>query len=119
MNIFNNNFDHITLNKGNFIKNARSEYACLVLTPDTDPNKTALSFTRSLGDFYMKTYGVSYLPDVKCYDLRELKGMNQLYPGDIAGLLILGSDGLWDCYKFEDLFCHLLENRIYYYILYR
>lgn len=108
--IFNNSFGRITKNKGNFIKNARSEYACLVLTPDEDINKTALSFTRSLGDFYMKTYGVTCLPSVNCYDLRELKGMKQLYPGDIAGLLVLGSDGLWDCYKFEDLFCHLLQN---------
>eukprot|EP01015_Nassula_variabilis_P008744 TRINITY_DN1692_c0_g1_i8.p3 TRINITY_DN1692_c0_g1~~TRINITY_DN1692_c0_g1_i8.p3 ORF type:complete len:154 (-),score=30.16 TRINITY_DN1692_c0_g1_i8:44-505(-) len=44
-----------------------------------------LAVSRALGDHFLKTYGVSCVPDIKRVELRK-----------IDKLLIIASDGLWD-----------------------
>lgn len=110
--IFSNKYGKLVVNNGICVKNVRKEFASLVLTPEDDINRNALSFTRSLGDFYMKTYGVTEIPHVNCIDLRDIQSSRPMLPGDIAGVLVIATDGLWDCYSFKELFFGLMIERI-------
>ncbi|KAK8805462.1 hypothetical protein WA158_002118 [Blastocystis sp. Blastoise] len=58
-------------NKGLYQKNIRNEWASFVMCPPTDPYYDALALTRSLGDFHLQTYGITYKPSISCIDLRE------------------------------------------------
>ena len=49
--------------RGSYYKNVRNEWATLVCTPAYSPFQDALAFTRSLGDFHLQAYGVSYVRD--------------------------------------------------------
>eukprot|EP00483_Globobulimina_turgida_P004541 UN04550 len=49
--------------------------------------------TRSLGDFYAHQFGLSYVPDVT---FNELDINNHEY------IVTVGSDGVWDCWKWDD-----------------
>ena len=44
-------------NAGVYYKNVRAEFATLVCTPAHAEYQDGLAFTRSLGDFYLHTYG--------------------------------------------------------------
>ena len=54
--------------------------------------------TRSIGDFYMHTFGVTWKPEVISVDLAE-------QCAELENLtLILASDGIWDLWEYEDVF---------------
>ena len=58
-------------------KNARGELPAILLTPDEDPTygemePQSLAMTRSIGDFYMQTFGVTWRPEVISIDLEEV-----------------------------------------------
>ena len=89
---------------GAFAKNARGDLPAVIVTPDSDPDyggmeATQLAMTRSIGDFYHQTFGVSWKPEVISVDLAD--------PG-FASLehltLILCSDGVWDLWEYEQVF---------------
>lgn len=85
-------------------KNERGDLPAILLTPDEDtaPFETmepqSLAMTRSLGDFYMHTFGVIWKPEVISIDLAE-------QCAELEHLtLILCSDGIWDLWEYEDVF---------------
>ena len=58
----------------------------------------SLAMTRSIGDFYMHTFGVTWKPEVISVDLAE-------QCAELENLtLILASDGIWDLWEYEDVF---------------
>lgn len=56
---------------GTYYKNVRSEWAALVATPPQAGFQDALAFTRSLGDFHLHSYGVSYVPETFWLDITQ------------------------------------------------
>ena len=53
--------------------------------------------TRSLGDFYLQHYGVSWEPTVSCIDLFDVASqLSQV-------TLVIASDGLWDLWQYKDV----------------
>lgn len=103
-------------NKGSFYKNVRQEYATLITTPHASLYPTALAMTRSLGDFYLNTYGVSEHPDIHLIDLEPmmdklheqfLKSEKSLHEENFSIqpmlCIVLASDGLWDNWIYEDV----------------
>ena len=59
-----------------------SEWACFLCSPLSDPYFDSLALTRTLGDFHLQTYGLTYsftlssdapryVPSISCIDLRE------------------------------------------------
>jgi len=88
---------------GAMAKNARGDLPAILLTPDEDPTygeiePQSLAMTRSIGDFYMQTFGVTWKPEVLSVDLSEVGSkLDHL-------TLILASDGVWDLWEYEDVF---------------
>jgi serine/threonine protein phosphatase PrpC len=62
--------------------------------------KVHLAITRAIGDFYAHEFGMTYEPSIKIFYPKE----NQI--------LFLASDGILDCYHYEELSRLLLENKI-------
>ena len=57
-----------------------------------------LAMTRSIGDFYMHTYGVTWKPEVRSIDLAALDDKLEHLT------LILASDGVWDLWETREVF---------------
>jgi serine/threonine protein phosphatase PrpC len=57
-----------TKNIGSYYRNVKSEFATIVQTPDKD----SLSFSRSIGDFYIQQYGVTNKPEIQYINLEEI-----------------------------------------------
>ena len=72
-------------------KNTKGDLPTILLTPEEggfDPQ--SLAMTRSIGDLYMQSFGVSWEPEVIAVDLQEeCTELSHL-------TLIMASDGLWD-----------------------
>ena len=102
------------------LKNVRGDLPALLVTPDRDADfphvelPLTLAMTRSIGDFYMHTFGVTCKPEVKTIDLAAL-----IASGGASGsggkvrkrgaklehlTLILASDGIWDVFENADVF---------------
>jgi len=63
-----------------------------VSPPGVREDVTCIAMTRSLGDFYAHQFGLSWVPSV------QIKTLSRSHDYLIA----VGSDGIWDCWKFED-----------------
>jgi len=63
-----------------------------VSPPGVREDVTCIAMTRSLGDFYAHQFGLSWVPSVQIKELQR----------DHEYLVTVGSDGIWDCWKFED-----------------
>ena len=106
-------------------KNVRGHLPTILLTPHSDDTypglelPLTLAMTRAIGDFYMHTFGVTWKPEVKTWDLASLlasglpsqSGTGSAGAIDAAGTaplehltLILASDGVWDLYEDRDVF---------------
>lgn len=59
----------VKTDKSNYIKNVREEPGIYVSTPADSIYYDILAMTRSLGDYYIGSYGVSYLPEIKSLNL--------------------------------------------------
>ena len=103
-------------------KNTRGDLPALLVTPLTDtsfPNlelPLTLAMTRSLGDFYMHTFGVTWKPEVISIDLGTFMPAPTAAggPRKRAGTLrhrtlILASDGIWDLYENDEAFRAIVE----------
>ena len=111
---------------GGYYKNVRNEYALIVRTPLSEPNKIGLAMTRSLGDFKLNCYGVSHLPEINCIKLRDIMASHKMHYSLITETetenknkiliplcIVLATDGVWDNWKFEDVKdCIMNENCI-------
>jgi len=85
-------------NEGQYHKTVRGDFATYVTTPRSSPHEETLSVTRSLGDLQLQTYGISYLPEIKCIDLHKII---KKVTSPIS--IVLASDGVWDNWLYEDV----------------
>ena len=88
---------------GTPVKNVRGELPALLHTPMGDPDHAemepqSLAVTRALGDFYMHTFGVTWMPEVVSIDLG-------VKAAELSALtLVLASDGVWDLWEGPEAF---------------
>ena len=78
--------------KRGYYKNVSNEPATIVLTPSYAKFTIGLAMPRSLGDFYLATFGVTHRPEITCIKLEAVK------------YIVLCSDGVWDNWKTKDVF---------------
>eukprot|EP00742_Colponemidia_sp_Colp-10_P008305 GILJ01008983.1.p1 GENE.GILJ01008983.1~~GILJ01008983.1.p1 ORF type:complete len:721 (+),score=94.77 GILJ01008983.1:204-2366(+) len=83
---------------GAYYKSVRKEWATYVTSKATTQFSDSLTMTRSLGDFYLQSLGLSSEPEVMTC---------RLHP--CHRVLVLASDGLWDNWHYQDLFKMLLK----------
>ncbi len=84
-------------------KNARGDLPAIIITPDDDDKfgqlePQSLAMTRSIGDFYMQSFGVVWRPEVISVDLEEVGAKLEHLT------LILASDGVWDLWEYDMVF---------------
>jgi len=73
--------------------NVRYEPAVYAVTPRSiNKDSTCIAMTRALGDFYAHQFGLSCDPSI---------GIKRYTP-NVEYSIIIGSDGVWDCWKYED-----------------
>jgi len=60
--------------------------------------------TRSLGDYYLHRFGVSWEPEVQVIDLEQVCGSLR------CPVLCLGSDGIWDLWTYDEVFQQLVTD---------
>jgi len=87
------------------MKTERGDLAAVIMTPEDGKfSQMMLGVTRSIGDFYHQSYGVTWRPEVVVKDLRE-----ECLKNSAAGaVLIVASDGVWDHWGFEDAMAELV-----------
>ena len=79
------------------LKTERGDRASVVMTPERGRfSQMMLGVTRSVGDFYHQTYGVTWHPEVVVKDLYDECGSAS------AACLIVASDGVWDHWEFSE-----------------
>eukprot|EP00743_Colponemidia_sp_Colp-15_P008549 GILK01009304.1.p1 GENE.GILK01009304.1~~GILK01009304.1.p1 ORF type:complete len:714 (+),score=84.84 GILK01009304.1:67-2208(+) len=83
---------------GAYYKSVRKEWATYVTSKASTQFSDSLTMTRSLGDFYLQSLGLSSEPEVMTC---------RLHP--CHRVLVLASDGLWDNWHYQDLFKMLLK----------
>lgn len=78
-------------------KTVRGERPTAMIVPSTRQyGEQKLGITRALGDFYLQSHGVSWEPAVSAVDLVDIsQTLSRI-------TLVLGSDGLWDLWKYRD-----------------
>lgn len=82
--------------------NFRYEPGVYAVTPEgVHQDITCIAMTRSLGDFYGHQFGLTYVPAVNI----------STYPKSKAMTIAVGSDGIWDCWKYEEFSDYL--NQVY------
>lgn len=80
--------------------NVRYEPAVYAVTPQTiGKDSTCIAMTRALGDFYAHQFGLTFEPSVQIHKLPK--------NGEFA--ILLASDGIWDCWKYDD-FAELVKD---------
>jgi len=80
------------------LKTERGDLAAVIMTPESGRfSQMMLGVTRSIGDFYHQTYGVTWKPEVVVKDLRAECIAN----GSDGAVLIVASDGIWDHWGFD------------------
>jgi serine/threonine protein phosphatase PrpC len=94
---------HIT-GKGNYVKNIRNEYGSIVTSPRSAPFDSSLSMTRSLGDFYLQKYGVTFIPSIKYINLNEIFEKSPIFS------ILIASDGVWDNWTYETISNFILNE---------
>mmetsp|Transcript_12156 Transcript_12156/g.18144 ORF Transcript_12156/g.18144 Transcript_12156/m.18144 type:complete len:368 (+) Transcript_12156:77-1180(+) len=73
--------------------NVRYEPAVYAVTPQNiTRDATCIAMTRALGDFYAAQFGLSPIPS---FIIKKTKK-------DTRYLLAVASDGIWDCWKYEE-----------------
>jgi len=73
--------------------NVRYEPAVYAVTPRAvSRDTTCIAMTRALGDFYAHQFGLTWVPSITV----------QKAPQNVGFTVIVASDGIWDCWKYED-----------------
>jgi serine/threonine protein phosphatase PrpC len=74
--------------------NVRYEPATYAVTPrEVSIDTTCIAMTRSLGDFYAHQFGLTHKPEIRVLELPPCTKRIDI---------TVASDGLWDCWKYED-----------------
>lgn len=118
--------------------NVRYEPAVYAVTPQhVSKDATCIAMTRSLGDFYAQQFGLSWRPSInirllaagsstvfipdfdeesnrekKEAEKKEEKHTTEGKEDDdeLDFTIIIGSDGIWDCWKYDDFTEHLNDT---------
>jgi len=102
-------------NDGQIHKNVRREWASRVVTPSNADFQEAVAVTRALGDFPMQSCGLTSVPDVFEVNIDHFfeeidaaphggAGETEEHKAEeFAGVIIIGSDGIWDNWQFEQV----------------
>jgi len=86
-------------------KTERGDRATVILTPEEGPfSQMMLGVSRSLGDFYHQSYGLSWRPQVVVRDVSEACGAAPF------AVLLVASDGVWDHWTFEAAMAELMPT---------
>jgi serine/threonine protein phosphatase PrpC len=109
--IFDNEGKLIPFN-GKFYKNVRNEWGTLYTQPSTTDSTESLAFTRSVGDFYMNTFGVTHYPEIYSIDSNILFDSLDKNEKKTPLCLVVASDGVWDNWKYEDVANFVLDDNI-------
>lgn len=88
-------------NNGKYYKNVRNEWGSLVTTPSDARFSESLAFTRSLGDLYLHTYGVSNLPEIQSIDLTTVFERQSSEEDANTICVVLATDGVWDNWNYN------------------
>jgi len=73
--------------------NVRYEPGVYAVTPrNVSRDTTCIAMTRALGDFYAQQFGLTHIPSIT---VRKM-------PLDAELFILVASDGIWDCWKYED-----------------
>ena len=79
-------------------KTARGDRPTAVVATETrEYEECQLGVTRSLGDFYLQHFGVTWEPSVSCIDLLDMRAQLEQVT------LVIASDGLWDLWQYKDV----------------
>jgi serine/threonine protein phosphatase PrpC len=74
--------------------NARNDVSAYCMVPHSvDAKRTCFAMTRSLGDFYGHQCGLIFQPSIKIQEFNATEDH----------IICVASDGLWDCWKYDDL----------------
>ena len=112
--------------------NVRYEPAVYAVTPkQVVKDSTCIAMTRALGDFYAHQFGLTWMPSIGVRRCRVTKSEEKAAGGAAAAAggdekstadgkdgislhesgdgftIILASDGIWDCWKYEDFHAYL------------
>jgi len=97
-------------NNGQIYKNVRREWASRVVTPANADFQDGLAVTRALGDFPMQSCGLTSVPDIfelkidHFFDETDAQcGKSESKSHEIAGIIFIASDGIWDNWKYEQV----------------
>jgi serine/threonine protein phosphatase PrpC len=72
--------------------NVRYEPAVYAVTPrSVAKDSTCIAMTRALGDFYAHQFGLTWVPSIT----------TRRIAAGIDYSILLASDGIWDCWKYE------------------
>ena len=99
--------------QGALPKNVRGDLPAVIITPKDDGESGGrqrspqhLAMTRSIGDFYMQTFGITWRPEVITVDLAEvLDSLSSIS-------LLIASDGIWDLWESEEAFAAIVQPRV-------
>ena len=106
--------------------NVRYEPAVYAVTPKAVvKDSTCIAMTRALGDFYAHQFGLSWIPSITTKHITTRKpaadsttatdGSGSEKAVESSGfVIVLASDGIWDCWKYEEFhsyLCGLLYDR--------
>lgn len=93
--------------------NVRYEPAVYAVTPRTvSKDSTCIAMTRALGDFYAHQFGLTHKPSITVRKMTASDGCTddtthlhtQTHASDKQSFTVfLASDGVWDCWKYDDL----------------
>jgi len=91
--------------------NVRYEPAVYAVTPrSVTRDSTCIAMTRALGDFYAHQFGLTHEPSISVsrITIDPQSQSNSQYPSSYS--IIVASDGIWDCWKYEDLHAYMTER---------
>jgi serine/threonine protein phosphatase PrpC len=81
--------------------NVRYEVAMYMTTPrEVVRDSTCIAMTRALGDLYAHPFGLTHVPSITTYEL----------PANRKCVVAVASDGVWDCWTFNDFSDYIREN---------
>ena len=103
--------------------NVRYEPAVYAVTPKSVvKDSTCIAMTRALGDFYAHQFGLSWIPSISSKRIthkRTTTSTSSASSGSTADstdavvesngfVIVLASDGIWDCWKYEEFHSYLV-----------
>jgi serine/threonine protein phosphatase PrpC len=87
--------------------NVRYEPAVYAVTPrSVSKDSTCIAMTRALGDFYAHQFGLCATPSINIRTINHNENTNE----NNNYTILLASDGIWDCWKYEEFHTYCNEQ---------